>query len=221
MGILDWLFGRRAGAPAPSTKPARGRDAIDAALERLYPDTLELRIAGQAPGQAGPKVVAELAIYPSSSGRAHWHYVTYGLSAIGEKQGDAAGPSGFGLELTFRLLRGDESHAPRWPLQLLGGLAEHVRESGGRFAAGHVQRLPDAALPVPGSALSSALFVRDPELPSIDTLNGRVDFVQVVLIDDSEAAHIAPGAAEQFAAELGRVTPLCISDLGRSPLRVS
>ena len=135
MGILSRLFGRQAPAPVASPKPVRGRDAIDAALERLYPDTLELRIAGQPRSTGQAPSIAELAIFPSSQCQRHWHYVSYGLSEVGKKLTGDPYVSGFGFELTFRLLRGAEAQAPRWPLAMLSALADHVLESGGRYAA--------------------------------------------------------------------------------------
>ena len=217
MGILSRLFARRERAPVASPKPARGRDAIDAALERLYPDTLELRIAGTARAAGHAPSIVELAIYPSRQCRPHWHYVSYGLSEVDKKRTGDPYVSGFGIELTFRLLRGHESSAPRWPLAMLSALADHVMESGGRYAPGQVKRLPEA-IPELG-AMHSALFVGDPELTAIDTINGRLSFLQVALLTASEAAHIADGAGDKFAEELVRVAPLYIADVARPSLR--
>src|SRR5688500_927475 len=97
MGILNWLFGGRSAAePTARPQPPRGRDAIDTALDGLYPDTLELRVAGPSRGTGQAASIAELAIYPSPQCRAHWHYVSYGLSAIGPEQAGSPALSGFG-----------------------------------------------------------------------------------------------------------------------------
>jgi suppressor of fused-like protein len=217
MGILNWLFGGRSAAePAPSPKPPRGRDAIDTALEGLYPDTLELRLAGPSRGVGQAPSIAELAIYPSPQGRAHWHYVAYGLSAIGPEQPGGPALSGFGFELTFRLARGTETSAPRWPVDMLSALADHVQASGGRFSPGHVKRLDASALPAPDSPLDHVLFVSDPELGPIDTVNGRMDFVQAVLITSAEAERAARRSGEQLAAELVKTMPLFVSDVSRA-----
>ena len=38
----------------------------------------------------------------------HWHFVTYGFSELYSKESDDPAVSGWGFELTFRLVRGEE-----------------------------------------------------------------------------------------------------------------
>ncbi|XP_014670811.1 PREDICTED: suppressor of fused homolog [Priapulus caudatus] len=71
----------------------------------------------------------------------HWHYVSFGLSDLhGDgrvHESNTTGLSGFGFELTFRLLRESwEVVPPTWPATVLQSLARYVFQSENTFVPG-------------------------------------------------------------------------------------
>ena len=146
-----------------------GWDAINAALARLYP--------GQAPRHYGTGLSHTLggedpldgvSIYWNPTPRPHWHYISYGLSELYDKQSDDPQESGFGFELSFRLAAAPEqdssSEPPLWPLDLLQNLARYVFRSGYVFEAGHhLDANGPIALDEP-TQLRHLAFVPDPQL---------------------------------------------------------
>jgi suppressor of fused len=197
---------------------ALGRDAIDAALDQLYPNQKALRFAGPPRADGQPPSVIELAVQRSGEERPHWHYVTYGLSELFQKQTANPAISGYGLELTFRIVRGDEGAPPPWPMRVLAYLADYVFDSGNVFDALHVIRITGLPMQQIGTAVASVLFAADPRVRPVDTVNGRVCFVQAFGITLEEEELIACWDAEQFLAAAAIFSPLLITDPKRETL---
>ena len=115
-----------------------GYDAICEALKKVY---------GEQEGQyhralipyclGGDSPLDGVEVYLCEQERAHWHYITYGFSDLFENENPDSELSGYGFELTFRLLKGEEDTAPDWPINFLQNLARYVFESGNPFDAGH------------------------------------------------------------------------------------
>jgi hypothetical protein len=120
----------------------------------------------------------------------HWHFVTYGLSELYTKESDDPETSGYGLELTFRLrCDPDEVDPPIWAVNFLQDLARYVFESGNAFDDGHWMTANGPIAAETETLLCSMAFAYDPELPAIDTPNGRLSFIQVIgLTADEERA---------------------------------
>ena len=59
----------------------------------------------------GPDPIDGVSVYEHAGPPAHWHYVSYGLSELYRKESDDLELSGWGIELTFRLVRGAEPRA--------------------------------------------------------------------------------------------------------------
>ncbi len=129
---------------APPT-PGGSKSAIDAALDRLYPTTRDLPFGMQPePGEKEPPL-AQVVAYRAKVPVPHWHYVTYGLTELGEKVSTDATLSGFGVEYTLRLV--DESEQPPlWPIHLLRYLAKVTWESSHPYDPGHSMNLPTSML---------------------------------------------------------------------------
>ena len=158
---------------------APGWDAIDAALAPLY-GKQEPRHWGTAIKYAlgGPDPLDGISAYAAEG---HWHYVSYGLSELYAKESPDPKISGYGFELSFRLARGPKvAEPPLWPASFLQNLARYVFNSGNVFAPGHHVDLNGPIALEESTSIVAALFAADPELPAIDTPNGRLEFVQVV-----------------------------------------
>jgi len=200
-----------------------GWDAINAALARLYP--------GQAPRHYGTGLSHTLggddpldgvSIYWNPSPRPHWHYISYGLSELYDKQSDDPQESGFGFELSFRLAAAPEqdssSEPPLWPLDLLQNLARYVFRSGNVFEAGHhLDANGPIALDEP-TQLRHLAFVTDPQLGQIDTVNGRLCFLQMLGLTDDEMAAVRRWSTMGALAVMQPAMPLWITELGRDSL---
>lgn len=145
---------------------------------------------------------------------AHWLYVTYGFSELGEKECADPDRSGYGFELTFRLKK-EEEEPPLWPMNLLQDLAGYVFSTGSGFASGHYM---DCGGPIaPGETELTALaFRQDPLLGETDTANGRVEFLQAVGITKEEMEGLMCWNGPAFLKELDRLFPLGITVPERS-----
>lgn len=239
MRFLDKLFGRgkRPADPHPAEPEPTGVvdegevgddstpgwDAISAAFDALYPDQpspkhfgtlLRWRIGGNDP-------LDGVSVYRSVVPRPHWHYVSYGLSDLyGEETGRRE--SGFGLELTFRLVdpsaADPEGEPPFWPISLMQNLARYVFQSGNVLNVGdHL----DANGPIftdSDTQLTALLFVQDPLAGKIETPSGSLTFTQLLGITAADLDDVrdwnAAGLAALLAERDGGIT-----DLGSASLR--
>ena len=67
-----------------------------------------------------------ISTYKSGTPVPHWHFVTYGFSELYEKELDNTEYSGYGFELTFRLVRNeDEEEPPAWALNVITSYSIH------------------------------------------------------------------------------------------------
>ncbi|XP_030036547.2 suppressor of fused homolog [Manduca sexta] len=120
----------------------------------------------------------------------HWHYISFGLSDL---HGDGrvhpppdatldAPPSGFGIELTFRLCAEGTTQPPLWPAALLQALARYVFTTGNKFCPGdHISwhRSLDGRTGAE-SRVRHLLVAQDPQLLVQNTPHGTVNFLQMV-----------------------------------------
>lgn len=163
-----------------------------------------------------------LSAYKAEPPSPHWHIVTFGFSELYEKELENTEYSGYGFELSFRVARSkDEEEPPAWALNLLQNMGRYVFNSNNIFASGDYL---DANGPIclgADTQLTALAFIPDSELDTLHTLNGRVEFLQMVGIteDELEAMKIwnTRGLLEAGKAEI----PGYITDLSRnSVLRV-
>jgi hypothetical protein len=198
--------------------PARGWHAIDEALHALYPDVEPRHFGSLIPWRLGGRDPLDgVSVYPRAD---HWHFVTFGLSELYDKESDEPAESGWGFELTFRLARNDDDAAPPgWARNFLQNLARYVVESGNTFEPGHRLDLNGPiCLADPNTAIRAVSFVTDPELGEIDTPHGRLRFLQIVGLTLPEHAAAERWDAERVLAVLGPHMPLFITDIGRGNL---
>ncbi len=195
-----------------------GWEAIDAALRDVHGDQEPVHVATAIKYAAGGKDPLDgISAYRSDHGRPHWHIVSYGLSELYEKTSQDPSTSGWGFELSFRLTRGPgEDRPPAWTLSMLQNLARYVFESGKVLEPSHHLNANGPLAHGTGTALRGLLFVCDPELPAIETSNGRLEFVQAVGVTLDELVAIEAWDGERFAELLAARDPLHITDLARA-----
>ena len=200
-----------------------GWDAISHALAALHAGQVPRHFGTALPWTLGGKDPLDgVSVYWSEQGRAHWHYVSYGLSELFDKESDDTEVSGFGFELTFRLAAAagstEADSPPTWPMSLLQNLARYVFQTGNVLEAGHHL---DANGPIAAdhvTALRHLAFVDDPQLPARHTPNGRLQFLQAVGLTDDELGAILAWSTEGVLNALEPGMPLWITDLARTSM---
>ncbi len=167
---------------------AVGWDAIDEAISQVYGEQEPKHYGTMIPYSLGGQDPLDgISAYKSETPVPHWHFVTYGFSELYEKELENKDFSGYGFELTFRLVRSeDEEEPPAWALNLLQNMGRYVFNSGNVFRAGDYL---DANGPIcldADTQLTALAFTHDSELAEMDTPNGKVEFIQMVGITEDE-----------------------------------
>ena len=201
---------------------APGVTAIATAMARLYGYEQEPRHWSNegwaGAGGQGQDPLEGVSAFPASD---HWHYVTYGLTRLHED--DSAFPvrpgvSGFGFELTFRVARHAGSEAPYWPVQMLQRLARYVFRSSNVFRAGDHMELNGPLGGLRNTQLEALLFTNDPELPTLETRNGTIEFVQVFGVASDEIDAVRDWRCDGFLELAAARNPKLVTYPGRASL---
>jgi suppressor of fused len=200
---------------------APGWDAIDGALARLYGGT-EPHHWGTVIGWSlgGQDPLDGISAYPRTDPVPHWHYVSYGMTELYGKESEDPEESGWGFEFTFRLARdAEDDDPPVWAANLLQNLARYVCNTGNWFEPGHHMTLngPIAA-DRPDTAIRAVAFVEDPELGTVDTVHGRVRFLQVVGLTTEEYEAVQLWNTVALLEALRPSLPLWVTDVDRGSL---
>lgn len=188
MGIFD-RFKKKEDKNKEEVK-AVGWDAITDACEIIYPDQKEPRHYGTLVKWrlGGNDPLDGISIY---DGGDYWHFVTYGLSEIYEKETDNKDVSGYGMEFTFKLKKADyedEEAEIRCICGILQAVARITFTKGEIFRpyeflyTGQRQGIDTKTL----SEITGFITVPDPDLGWINTQNGKVDFVEFIGATDVE-----------------------------------
>ena len=199
---------------------APGWDAIGAAFEAIY--------RGQEPlhwgtviswGLGGKEPLDGISAYVRGGDNPHWHFVTYGLSELYAKESTDPAVSGYGIEFTFRLRsKPGEKTPPNWALNFLQNVARYVFQTGNAFRAGDYMDLNSPIALDEDTAICAIMLVQAPEVPPIDTPNGRVEFLQIAGITLDELKAIKAWHTREFAALAAKHMPLLVTDLRRASL---
>ena len=155
------------GAPPGNDDDAPGWDALDSVFEVQFPRQSPHHWKPNDVSLPGQDGVWGISAYRDDDA---WFYVTYGLTdlfeSFGPSQAGAGGDgtrwSGFGFELTMRVLS-PEAQPPLWPVDLLEKLGKYVYQTKSGFGHGH--RL-DPGGPITGddppTRLTALAFAIDP-----------------------------------------------------------
>ena len=200
---------------------APGWDAIDSALAPIYGSqepkhwgtVLKHMLGGKDP-------IDGISAYESSKGDIdHLHFVTYGYTSLYYDE-DSVGEdfSRFGFEMTFRLASElPPSEVPIWVCSLLQNLAKYVFESGRWFEEFHWIPANGPIRAEFDTDIVGLTFVRDPELEPIESVHGRVEFIQAFGITQSELDSFkdTKQTAENLIRSHREKNPFLITDLSR------
>jgi len=190
-----------------------GRDAIDHALMDAYPGIEPIQFPAQTPfTEAGGDPLDEIAVFRDGEA---WHYISYGLSELYDKESDNDKLSGFGFELCFLLHDPTGKEPPGWPLMLLQNLARYVFETGNLLDAGHGIDLEGPITLEAETIITGIALAQDPVLSPIETPHGSVTFLLVFGITDDELKALESSSPEDFIAAAKRVNPDFLTTLQR------
>lgn len=166
-----------------------GWDAITQAMLALYPDqtdpihyapVLNYRMGGNDP-------LDGISIYDGGS---YYHFVTYGFSELYEKESQHAAYSGLGFELTLKLKKDGIRKRDKEYKNICGILQTLARmsfEDGDIFSPEeYIYTGQTTGIDADGSSQITGFLTMEDGLGTMDTPNGKVQFVQLVGATDAE-----------------------------------
>ena len=190
MGLLDKFKKKNTVKEENKKIQDIGWEAITAAFEKVYPNQtnpkhyaalIKWRLGGNDP-------LDGISIY---DGGDYWHFVTYGLSELYEKESENKELSGYGMEFTFKLKKDnyeDEELEIRCVCGILQSLARITFTQGEIFKSfeyvytGQTEGI-DAKQK---SNITGFITIPDSLVDSIETKNGKVDFVEFIGVTNDE-----------------------------------
>ncbi|MFE6509729.1 suppressor of fused domain protein [Nocardioides sp. NPDC057767] len=205
---------------------APGWDAIDEAFSALYPGVIPPHLGADIHARAifgGPEFIDGYSIFPSPHG--YQHLLTYGMTSLYVDE-DAFGEefSGWGYEMTMKV-RADGPDECRWAVNSLSNLGRYTYMAKRYFEPFEFINGQGRPLRPDGDTLlTSYLIAPDTEVAGIDSIHGRVDFLQLVGITQDELDWIAgespEGAADRAKTLVDRMRQSgnahLVTDLGRT-----
>lgn len=194
-----------------------GVDAIDAKCKALYGEQKGSHFGVKVPYVlGGPDPLDQVSVYQSKSGGIpHWHYITYGLTELYEKESDYAEESGYGFELSSRLEDKGEQTPPTWPVSLLQNLARYVFKSGNVFKANEHMDANGPICLASDTKLTAFGFDIDPELGDMDTPYGHMEFIQVIPYTKEELEYTMLWFSDKFIKAYRKYNPMAVAVLDR------
>ncbi|HJF51733.1 MAG TPA: suppressor of fused domain protein [Butyricicoccus pullicaecorum] len=173
-----------------------GWDAITQAMLALYPDqtdpihyapVLSYRMGGNDP-------LDGISIYDGGS---YYHFVTYGFSELYEKESQHAAYSGLGFELTLKLKKDGIRKRDKEYKNICGILQTLARmsfEDGDIFSPEeYIYTGQATGIDAEGSSQITGFLTMEDKLGTMDTPNGKVQFVQLVGATDAELKALVDG----------------------------
>lgn len=166
-----------------------GWDAITQAMLALYPGqtdpihyapVLSYRLGGNDP-------LDGISIYDGGS---YYHFVTYGFSELYEKESQHAAYSGLGFELTLKLKKDGIRKRDKEYKNICGILQTLARmsfEDGDIFSPEeYIYTGQTTGIDADGSSQITGFLTMEDGLGTMDTPNGKVQFVQLIGATDAE-----------------------------------
>jgi len=169
---------------------AQGWDAITKECERIYPNQTNPKHYGTLINWnlGGNDPLEGISIY---DGGDYWHFVTYGLSELYEKESNNQDISGYGMEFTLKLKKDnyeDEEAEIKCICGILQAIARITFTKGELFKAyeylytGQTTGI-DTKMQ---SNITGFITIPDNNFNSINTPNGTVDFVEFIGVTNDE-----------------------------------
>ena len=176
-------------APQKESLDATGWDAIAEACREVYPTQKSEHYGTIISWQFGGNDPLEgIDVYDAGE---YWHFVTYGLSELYDKEWENKEISGFGMEFTFKLKK-DAYENEEGEIKCICGILQAIARI--TFTKGEIfrafeylytgqQQGIDTKME---SNITGFITIPDKELGSIETPNGKVDFVEFIGVTNAE-----------------------------------
>ncbi len=167
-----------------------GWDAITKAFEKIYPNQNDPKHYGTLVSWrfGGNDPLEGISIY---DGGDYWHFVTYGLSEIYEKESQNKDISGFGMEFTLKLKK-DNYENEEEELKCICGILQTIARM--TFSNGEIFRAFEYLYTGQTQGIDTQMksnitgFITVPEkcVEMIETPNGKLNFVEFIGVTNSE-----------------------------------
>ncbi len=169
---------------------APGWDAITELCDKVYPNQKNPKHYGTLISWqfGGNDPLQGISVY---DGGDYWHFITYGLSELYEKESDIKDISGYGMEFTFKLKK-DNYENEENEIKCICGILQSIARI--TFTKGELFNIYEYLYTgqTEGvdcnrkSNITGFITVPDDKFHEIDTPNGKVCFVEFVGATDSE-----------------------------------
>lgn len=194
-----------------------GWDVIEKEFLRVYPGQENPKHYGTIIKwiMGGKDPLDGISVY---DGGDYWHFVSFGQTEIYDKESENKEISGYGYELTFKLEKAgleDEEAEIRNICGILQMVARLTFTKGEIFApdeflyTGQTQGIDVHQK----SDLTGFICIKDPTVETIDTPNGRVEFLELVGMTDAELKTLSDRAS---VAELYKKLGSDVTDYRRT-----
>lgn len=167
-----------------------GWDAITEEFERIYPGQTDPKHYGTLIKWrfGGNEPLDGISIY---DGGDYWHFVGYGLSELYEKESPNLEISGYGMEYTFKLKKEqyeDEEGEIRGICVILQTLARLTARDGEIFSPyEYIYTGQTTGIDIhQKSNITGFICIPDPTVNTLQTPNGRVEFLEFIGMTDAE-----------------------------------
>lgn len=188
---------------------APGWDAIERAIDKYYNNEvkqiehfgvlLSWRLGGNDPLD-GISIL---------DGGEYYHFVTYGLSELYEKETKDPEYSGFGFELTCKLKKScveDEDAQFRCMAGILQAIARISYTQGDIFQPDeYIYTGQEKGMDAEQKSAITGFILKEDDMGTIDTVHGKVQFVQLVGATDAELKMLVDQkmSVPELAAKIG------------------
>ena len=167
-----------------------GWDAITNLCDKIYPNQENPKHYGTLISWklGGNDPLKGISIYYSGD---YWHFITYGLSELYEKESAIKDVSGYGMELTFKLKK-DNYENEENEIKCICGILQSIARI--TFTKGEVFNSYEYLYTgqTEGidynrkSNITGFITVPDDKFHEINTQNGKVNFVEFIGVTDNE-----------------------------------
>ena len=167
-----------------------GWDAITNLCDKIYPNQENPKHYGTLISWklGGNDLLKGISIYDSGD---YWHFITYGLSELYEKESAIKDVNGYGMELTFKLKK-DNYENEENEIKCICGILQSIARI--TFTKGEVFNSYEYLYTgqTEGidynrkSNITGFITVPDDKFHEINTQNGKVNFVEFIGVTDNE-----------------------------------
>ena len=169
-----------------------GWKAITKLCEEVYPDQEDPKHYGTIIDWSvgGNDPLDGISVYDAGD---YWHFITYGLSELYEKESDVKEVSGYGMEFTFKLKKDNYENEENEIIDICGILQTIARIT---FTEGEIFKPYEYICSSYGqtsgidyngkSNITGFITIPDDKFHEIDTPNGKVSFVEFIGVTNTE-----------------------------------